>query len=251
MAMRWISPIIEGEIYENSNGSKVEVTFVESARKVHFKCLDNYGYNGVCTAEHLKSGVFSNPYDKTLCGVGYLGVGIHKTRTNGTKNEAHIKWHSMINRCYGPKVTVAYKDVKVCEEWHNFQNFADWWQEHDPGILGWHLDKDILSGFDCKIYSPTTCCIIPKELNSKLIRFVELIGTTGIYQRSGTFYVRVGGKGFKSFKEAKTFYLNKKQNVIEEVLNFYGSKLDFRILPAVNNIFKVAYKEIETSKEVR
>ena len=88
MAMRWISPIIEGEIYENSNGSKVEVTFVESARKVHFKCLDNYGYNGVCTAEHLKSGVFSNPYDKTLCGVGYLGVGIHKTRTNGTKNEA-------------------------------------------------------------------------------------------------------------------------------------------------------------------
>ena len=53
-------------------------------------------------------------------------------------------------------------DVIVCEEWHNYQNFAEWFNKNY--ISGYELDKDLLSNND-KIYSPCTCVFIPKLLN--------------------------------------------------------------------------------------
>jgi hypothetical protein len=39
-----------------------------------------------------------------------------------------------------------YKDVKICEEWYNFQNFAEWFENnYNPETMqSWQLDKDIL-----------------------------------------------------------------------------------------------------------
>lgn len=76
----------------------------------------------------------------------------------------------MLERCYGDK----YKDVHsayynkcyVCDEWLNFQVFAEWYNEniYQIGTERMHLDKDILVK-DNKIYSPNTCLIVPQSIN--------------------------------------------------------------------------------------
>lgn len=56
--------------------------------------------------------------------------------------------------------STTYNGVVVCTEWHNYQNFAEWYCTHYPndGKI-YELDKDNKSG-DCKIYSPETCCFV-------------------------------------------------------------------------------------------
>lgn len=80
-------------------------------------------------------------------------------------------WSSMISRCYS-LTNQSYdryggRGVYVCDEWHEFQNFAAWYyeqyQEDD-----WHIDKDILSPKDDVRYSHETCVFIPATLNTLL-----------------------------------------------------------------------------------
>lgn len=73
-------------------------------------------------------------------------------------------WLGMMNRCYSGK-NKSYAAVTVCEEWHNFITFAKWYIENN--IDGWCLDKDLFSSSD-KRYSPSTCCFIPRIINSSI-----------------------------------------------------------------------------------
>ena len=69
---------------------------------------------------------------------------------------------------------MSYKGVEVCEEWYNFQNFAEWCETQkflnakDVKGKSYQLDKDILVKGN-KIYSPDTCCFVPPEINSLFI----------------------------------------------------------------------------------
>lgn len=61
-------------------------------------------------------------------------------------------------RCYDVKYSKkhpTYKDCTVCEEWHNFQTFAKWFDENYYEIENtiMDLDKDILKNGN-KIYCP-------------------------------------------------------------------------------------------------
>ena len=55
-----------------------------------------------------------------------------------------------------------YENVYVCEEWHNFQNFAKWYYNNYYSINEerMEIDKDILYKNN-KVYSPDTCIIVP------------------------------------------------------------------------------------------
>lgn len=55
--------------------------------------------------------------------------------------------------------------VVVCEEWHNFEAFLNWFKINH--IEGFALDKDFLAGVN-KEYSPKVCVFIPQTLNSLL-----------------------------------------------------------------------------------
>ena len=75
----------------------------------------------------------------------------------------------MLKRCYSKKCQKkqpAYKGCIVCEEWHNFQNFAKWYEENYYDVDGERmcLDKDILVKHN-KIYSPDTCIFVPETIN--------------------------------------------------------------------------------------
>ena len=88
-------------------------------------------------------------------GIGYLGYGKYKSRKNNIKTEEYIKWGSMLTRCYSEKLKERrnYIECTVCDEWHNFQNFAEWYNDHKyylPDVDVLDLDKDI----KIKITSP-------------------------------------------------------------------------------------------------
>ena len=84
--------------------------------------------------------------------------------------EPYCKWVSMLNRCYGNHEgnNYCYKGVYVCDEWHNYQNFADWFYANYPKDgRRYDLDKDLLSG-DVKIYSPKTCTFLTSAKNTQV-----------------------------------------------------------------------------------
>lgn len=97
--------------------------------------------------------------------------GIHKTKVNGRHSAVYLAWYNMIMRCYSEDVHLrqpAYIGCSISSDWHDFQDFADWYDKNCYSKKGYQLDKDLLVAGN-KIYSPITCCFIPQELNKLLI----------------------------------------------------------------------------------
>ena len=102
-------------------------------------------------------------YNKVMYGYhGYLGQGLYSTEhldDNGIRIR-HIEFgiwkgiHCRSENFDGKHPS--YKDVTVCEEWWNYQNFAKWYNDHKYNIEDDFLciDKDILYP-ESKIYSPS------------------------------------------------------------------------------------------------
>ena len=79
----------------------------------------------------------------------------------------------MLRRCYDPKYhknSPSYSECTVCEEWKDFQNFAEWYYNNIYNIQGEKicLDKDLLVKGN-KVYSPDTCLLVPETLNKLVI----------------------------------------------------------------------------------
>jgi hypothetical protein len=101
---------------------------------------------------------------RTRLGVGYIGTGIYKGNT-----KCKVVWNSMLERCYDKKLherMPCYIGCSVHPDWHNFQNFAKWYEENFDPIKhkGFQLDKDLLVPGN-KVYGPDTCCFVPPEIN--------------------------------------------------------------------------------------
>lgn len=78
---------------------------------------------------------------------------------------AYRAWASLFTRAYSAKYHAkkpTYSGVTVCDEWHSFMSFREWWLENQTD--GFDLDKDILS--DAGFYSPETCIFVPAWINS-------------------------------------------------------------------------------------
>lgn len=101
---------------------------------------------------------------KLLCGVGISDV-------EGSYNtDAYNYWSRMIKRCYyndKKRISNSYSDCYVCNEWLRFSNFKKWFD--NEYISGFELDKDILIKNN-KVYSPATCCFLPRGLNALLTK---------------------------------------------------------------------------------
>ena len=169
------------------------------------------------TLSNLKSGRIKNPYHKSVCNIGYLGKGKYKCKINKKLTKEYIFWSSMINRCYNISYlerNPLYKNIEICEEWLNFQNFAKWFKKNY--INNCELDKDILIKGN-KIYSPKTCCFVPQEINKLFTKSNKVRGILPI----GVQY-RKDIKKFKSTlsKENKQVHLGY-YDTPEEAFNIY------------------------------
>lgn len=115
-----------------------------------------------------KSGVPNLKSRKKIFGVGKNDLG-----ECACVLTAYKKWTSMLRRCYETCYNTAnetYNDCYVCDEWKIFSNFKRWFDDPVNGYMDdYHLDKDLLVKGN-KIYSPTTCCFLPHEINQTLAR---------------------------------------------------------------------------------
>lgn len=122
-------------------------------------------------SKEVRSGIVKNDFQPHLCGVGYFGQGLFKSKSPEQKSGSTLEyetWRGVIRRCYDEKSFVdhpTYKDCSVCDDWHNYQNFAEWYTNQKGFEERWHLDKDLLV-LGNKQYAPENCCLIPPEVNS-------------------------------------------------------------------------------------
>jgi hypothetical protein len=139
-----------------------------------------------------------------------------------------------------------YRNVAIAPEWDDSDVFADWCDQQvgfnqidDNGIY-FELDKDIFSPFNAKIYSPETCCFVPKIIN---LQFTytgkgqgKLFDGMTFNRFSETFQVQVntptGSKCLGNFyTELEAFYCLKeyRQNKLKSLAEQYRDRLDERV----------------------
>lgn len=156
-----------GQIFKTPSGEcEVKEYYSWDNIVVEFKC----GYRTKTQISPLTRGQVKNPFFPSVSGVGFTGEGRHKPSVDRVDTKPYVVWSSMIRRCYSLKQQErqpSYKGCIVDEQWHNFQNFAEWYE--DNIIAGWNLDKDLIVKGN-KVYGPETCCFIPTEVNSFLTK---------------------------------------------------------------------------------
>lgn len=155
-----------GDIYSTKNGD-LEVRVVLNEDEVVVRFVDT-DYFTLATKSNICSGRVKDRMKPSVCGVGYLGAGKYQITENGNTTIAYEKWSAMLQRCYNENST-GYKrygavGVSVDPVWHNFQNFAEWFDKYKFKEDGWHLDKDILVKGNV-VYGPEYCCIVPRQIN--------------------------------------------------------------------------------------
>lgn len=196
------------------------------------------------TYRRFKSGSILNPYHPSTHGIGYFGEGFYKAKLNKIFTKQYTTWFSMFNRCSNSRIknNPTYKDVTVCKEWHNFQNFAKWFDENS--IESFHLDKDILFKGN-KTYSPETCCFVPQEVNTLFTKRKKSRGSTpiGVSRSKGKYSAQVNiGKGllkhlgyFTIEIEAFQAYKIAKEEYIKEVANRWKDQITEQTYQALIN----------------
>lgn len=161
----------EGFRFTNNEG--FSGTVVEYISPLKVKIEWDAGGVTYAMAANVKMGGVYYPNHKSICGIGYFGIGKYKPNKSGNgsnyKQRVYDSWQRMIRRCYDEKEQRkpscrAYIGVTVCEEWHNFQNFAIWAEDKlDKFEEGWDLDKDMFG--DGWLYSPDNCTLLPSKVN--------------------------------------------------------------------------------------
>lgn len=188
---------------------------------------------------NTKRGTIKDLYKRTCHGVGYLGDGDY--RRCATKSGMY--WQFMMNRCYDNKYKLAhptYKDCSVCEEWHNFQNFAKWCiVQEGYGSSGFNLDKDLLVKGN-KVYGPDYCSLIPHQINKAITKQTMFkaglpIGVSTRSDLGGKYMARhcrlsTGRKEsylglFNSPEEAFSAYKRSKELYIKELADLWKEKI--------------------------
>lgn len=169
---------------------------------------------------------------------GFYGDGIYKSKGN----TSYRTWYDMFVRCYDTSFQEkesTYIGCEVCKEWYSYQEFAKWFEENY--VEGYQLDKDILVKGN-KVYSPETCCFVPREINLLLINGKKCRGSSplGMSFSNGKYVVRLSIYGKLTFKgrfhskqEAFNMYKLSKESYIRDVANKYKDVISEKVYNAL------------------
>lgn len=237
-----MSKVKVGDIFKTNEGGSVTVIGYKNNSYITVKHNDEHEHKAVVERKRLFLGTIKNPYHKSVCGVGYLGVGKYKTQKDKVLCKAYKIWRAMLKRCYTKLSTknINYKDCVVCDEWHNFQKFAEWYYNQMGWDCSYHLDKDLFS-MGYKIYSPETCCLIPAEINSSIISITNKESVLGYYKRSNELYevrcrnVEGSYKSFSNKEDALEYYRQLKFQRIQWIAKKWEGKVDGRVFDKLIN----------------
>lgn len=200
-----------------------------------YRCLfQKYPCEVLARKSHILEGYVLNPMKPSYINIGFQGIGEYSFILN---KKISSVWKNILERCYRYSDNrynkYGAKGVTVCEEWHNFQNFAKWYEEQSKWNINNYvleIDKDIIANInhlESKIYSPETCLLIPEELNCFLAG--DNLNSGLKRNKNNTYYVAIGYKGkiyrygsFNSFKEAKEIYAKEKYKNWIDLINNYN-----------------------------
>lgn len=236
-----------GEILTSSKGEEFVIIKYTNANDVDVLFKNNVIIKGR-SYDSLKKGSISNPYHPSLYGVGYIGEGFFKSCCYENKHTKHYSlWKSMLRRCYVNKQKDIQPSYRICtadEHWHNFQNFAEWFDENwKPYMEGWHLDKDILQKSN-KVYSPETCCFVPQEINKLFTKRKTKRGKypIGVVKVGNKFQAQISLRGnyvylgiFDTIELAFQVYKTAKEGYIKEIADEWKNLIDTRVYDAIYN----------------
>lgn len=235
-----------GDIFTNSSGSVAVVIERKNYSEILVQFQDEFQHSVIVRGDVLKSGRFKNPYYKSVCGVGYVGVGKYRVSEGGRTTKAYIHWSHALERCYNKEYQEKYPSYlgcTVCKEWHNFQVFAEWFYSQGHYQKRFHLDKDLLFKNN-KVYSPETCTLIPERINGFLIGLSKSKGDYPLgvssKSKSNKFQASIcldsGRKylgAFNTPEEAFYAYKEAKETYIKEVANKYKDQINIRAYEAL------------------
>lgn len=153
---------------------------------------------------------------------------------NACGDTCYNVWVSMIGRCYTTNNRPrdkSYIGCEVCQDWLTYSNFHNWFYDPNNGyVKGYNLDKDIISKGN-KIYSPSTCCFIPQELNKIFIKRKSQrgeypIGTCVLPSGRIASRIQLANKqihlgSFDTVEEAFNAYKNAKERYIRNIAEKY------------------------------
>lgn len=238
---------IVGKRFKNKQGDWCTVKEYISATEVVIE-FDGFPDNlKVVEASALKKASFKNNYKPTIYGKGFLGDGKYQGSKKDGTDFVYGVWNNMLARCYDlytQSKQPAYIGCSVCDEWLCFQNFADFYINHESYGLGYNLDKDFLGG-DNKVYSPETCTMLPPELN------VMISGTTaskngmplGVNKIDNGYVARLskGKEGreylgyYKTPEEAHRVYVEAKERYVKNKALEYANRIEWKAFVALMN----------------
>lgn len=236
-----------GEQSTNNFGSIMEIIEYRTYGDIDVYFPDyNWVYYNTSYKE-FKQGKIKCPYEPRVCGIGYIGEGIYKSRVNGIKNRSYDVWKNILERCYDESHRykhLSYIDCIVCDEWLNYQNFAEWYDmnyyEVDGEIM--HVDKDILFKNN-NLYSPDTCIFVPQRINSLFIKADASRGDlpVGVHMKNNKFiaqsnnYEKIHLGVFDTIEEAFQAYKYYKEELIKEVAEEYKDCIPLVLYEAMYN----------------
>lgn len=243
-----------GEVNYNTFGSKMIIIEYRNIRNIdiYFPEYDCFIKNR--KYKEFKKGSINCPYERRTCGVGYLGEGKYKTRKNNKKTKCYRTWRNMLTRCFDEEYKLkhnTYLGVTICEEWLNFQVFAEWYYNNIYFIDDeeMNLDKDILNKGN-KVYSPETCIFVPQRINklfTKTNKNRNGLPVGVFYNKKNNNYVagcsvynlekkkkevkRLGS--YSTPEEAFEVYKQFKESYIKQVADYYKDKIPTKLYDAM------------------
>lgn len=166
-----------GDVYKTNNFGHLRVINYINYRNVIVEFVETK-YSTRVYAINVIKGRVKDLMSPSIHGVGYIGIGEYTSRSR-----AYGTWDNMLIRCYAKELAVrypTYKDCSVQVEWHNYQNFAEWYKKNY--VEGYDLDKDLLVVGN-KIYSADTCIFLPPNMNCFTVNPVKSRGDypTGVH----------------------------------------------------------------------
>ena len=174
---------------------------------------------------------------RTVYGRGYSSANTYTKRDNPKR---YHTWHAMMQRCYSEyskNKQPTYRKCRVCREWHDFQNFAKWYEENYYEVDGerMNLDKDILVKGN-KIYSPNTCIFVTQRINTLFVKSDKKRGKYPIgvtYDKCHNKYKSHHCGYYDTAEEAFEAYKEYKENYIKQIANEYKDKIPNKLYKAM------------------
>ena len=228
------------KIFKSNNYGELKVLGIHSkikSCKLYVCEFLNTKFQTIAQGTNIRRGRVKDKYYPCLYNKGYIGEVV-----NAEKHSEYPRWKHILFRLYDDtyKCKENYKDVKLNERWCCFEYFIEDFK-YIKGYYNYlkykdeiqfHIDKDLFSEENNKIYSLETCCLIPNYLNLFMANESKrnTSGYTGVHWSisANKWLVRIGKYNSREhicvtddIEEANEIYIKERYKYLIELLEKY------------------------------